>query len=1102
MNFDFIKKFSEFNKLYNYCFNSEKFISSDYNISVGQARCASEYIVKFIFNSKCGSSEGKTAFEMITSTAFINYINDSVYINCLHYIRKMGNIAIHEGNISKDRAIAVLKELHYIVCEFFIMLGLINDYSDFVVPESNLNEEKTNADSFNSINEVVVENEVLAIYGEKMKYTKFSTKYKRDEKENKKLFLSACLTDSGWPIVNKRNTPMPCSVGVNMIIDTQDTCDFILYGKDNKPLAIIEFTVTCENLLEGRKKACEKAEKLAKKYGYKPVVYYTNGYFIYCIDQLGYAPRRVFNFHTRDELEWILFQRTSRKDITKPVINPEITDRPYQKDAITAICNAYSSFRRKSLLVLATGTGKTRVSISTVDILMKAGWIKNVLFLADRTSLVKQAHKNFNKLLPNVTTSIYTGDSFDRDENAKIIFSTYQTMINLINEDTKDFSIGRFDLIIIDEAHRSIFKKYSAIFDYFDSLMLGLTATPRNEENKSTYDVFDLPDGEPDYAYELVEAIKDNYLVGFAVIDKTTEDLRRGIKYSDLSEEDKRKLEDAFDNDSFDDDNYIRLSGKVINIGTIDVMLNELMTNGLKIDGGDILGKTIIFAKSHAEAEVIVNRFNKIYGNNFHSDFCKLIDSHIENSQNLIERFEVRGGYPNIAVSVDMLDTGIDVPDILNLVFFKQIRSKIKFLQMIGRGTRLSSDIFGRSLDKKGFIVFDYFDNFNYFSERDTWSTTHDKSGSSTNISSLTHNINYKKLNILQGLEYDRVLTAFETKYVEELKNHFIHSVQSLVNDNIAVQMNMAYVNKYRTPEIWEKITDKQFNEICEKIIPLFPASLENPKIKTFDGLMLFIEQTFKEKRRNGLEDDIIAESLISTVNSINRRINELLSLKSIPEIVNKSKVLEELYNCNSIFEDFSLEKTEFIRKEVRGLMIYLIDNVGSYAVIDHKDYELIEPTYGTSPKEKTYKEKVKDYLSDSKNLILAKIMNLDELTKEEQKQLEDQFTNLMGSQSDFKNISNGLKLLPYIRSQIGFTDDAINKKFGSFLNNKVLSSQQLLFCNQIIDYTRVNGDFTAIVLQNVSPFCDIDVVGLFGTNFIYVKQLITGLHKPVEWKN
>ena len=1096
MNFDFIKQLEGFNQLYNFCHNAECYVFTDYNLSVSQARCANEFVLKFIYAEAGGSIEGKTTFDILNSPLFIDYIDSEDYINSMHFIRKKGNIAVHQGDINKEDALNVLFELHYVVCEFLAMYEYIQDYEAYVEPKENEQENEAPKEVVN----VVVEDEIISNLGKKMKYTKFSTKHKRDEKENKKLFISASLTDSGWPVVNRPNTSMPCSAGINMMIDTQDSCDYILYGKDNKPLAIIEYTETINNLYEGRIKACDKAAKLEKKYGYKPVVYYTTGYQIYCIDQLGYEPRRVFNFHTIDELEWLLFKRTNMKDISSPVISDAITNRKYQKEAINAICKAYSDMRRKSLLVLATGTGKTRVSISTVEILMKAGWVKNVLFLADRTSLVKQAHKNYNKLLPNVTTSIYTGDSQDKDSNAKIIFSTYQSMINLIDEDTKEFSIGRFDLIVIDEAHRSIFKKYKAIFDYFDCLMLGLTATPRNDENKSTYEIFNLPGDEPDYAYELEEAIKDKYLVGFTIIDKTTEDLRRGVKYSDLSEEEKKNLEDIYEIDKISDDDYLKLSGRLINTKTIDIMLNELMNTGLKINGGDTLGKTIIFAKSHIEAEVIVKRFNVLYGKSYHSDFCKLIDSHVENNQNLIEKFEERDTLPNIVVSVDMLDTGIDVPDILNLVFFKSVQSKIKFLQMIGRGTRLSPDIFGPSLDKKGFIIFDYYDNFEYFSQHNTWSTIGEKNEIKYTQESFSSSLNTHRLNILQGLEHDKVLTTFEKDYLNELKQYFIDSVQSLVNDNISVQMNMAYVNKYRTAELWDLITDKQKSEIISKIIPLIPSDNDKAKIKSFDKAMLFIEEKYKEYLRIGFADNIIKGKLTRVKNAINFRIEELMKLKSIPDIMNKMDLLEEMYDCKLIFDNFSLEKVESVRKEMRGLMTYLPDYKG-FVIIDHEDYEIIDPT-DTAPKEKTYKEKIGEYLADTKNPILAKIMNLDELTKEEQDELENQFTNVLGSVSDFKSISKGLPLLPFIRLQVGFTDAAVSNKFSSFLNSNILDPQQLAFCNQIIDYTRVNGDFTPKIILTVSPFSDMDVVNLFGTKFSYVKQLISGLHKPVEWKN
>ena len=311
--------------------------------------------------------------------------------------------------------------------------------------------------------------------------------------------------------------------------------------------------------------------------------------------------------------------------------------------------------------------------------------------------------------------------------------------------------------------------------------------------------------------------------------------------------------------------------------------------------------------------------------------------------------------------------------------------------------------------------------------------------------------------------------------------------------------MNMAYVNKYRTPELWDNINDEQYKEISNKIIPLIPSIQENSKIKLFDKEMLIIEERLLVERSKGSTDSSIQSSLSIVIKRINNRIDSLLKIKSIPEILNHVNSLKELYDCKSIFENFSLEQIEKTRKELRNLMIYLPD-YKEFVVFSLDDY-LIDNPVSTAPREKTYKEKVDEYLADTRNPILAKIMNLDELTKDEQEELNIQFTVNMGSTSEFNNISHGLGLLPYIRLQIGFTNEAVINKFGSFLNSSVLDSQQLEFCNQIIEYTKINGDFTPLLLQTVSPFCDVDVVNVFGTKFMYIRQLISGLHKPVEWK-
>lgn len=1105
MNFDYMKNAPDFAQLYTYCCEAEEFALNKPNISVTSARKAMEYVVKLLYGAAIDDIRGKTVFEMATDYRFIQYVNDQILLNSIHYIRKMGNVAVHEGALSADEALKVLEELHFLVGEICILMQVAPDYPEFEKPTLQAASTPVPvpqaAPAVQAI-KVEVAPELCAIYAKKLRNTIFNVKHGRDESENKKLFLQASLREAGWPMVNRANTNMPASAAIDCKLDSGDTVDYVLCGRDNKPLAIIEYTTTAQNLVEGRMKGIDKANQLEKKYGYKPVVYYTNGYYIYCIDQLGYAPRRVFNFHSIEELELLKLRRTMRQDITDPVIDDAITNRDYQKNAIRSMCKAFADMRRRSLLVMATGTGKTRVSISCVDVLMKAGWIKNVLFLADRTSLVRQAHKNFNKLLPNVTTSLYTGGSLNRDVNARVIFSTYQTMINLVNDDTREFGVGRFDLIIIDEAHRSIFKKYGALFNYFDALMIGLTATPRCEENKSTYDTFQLEDGKPDFAYELEEAIEDKYLVGFTVLDKTTDKMRRGIRYDDLTEEEKASWEDGFAEVEEEEIDFEgaeieahHIGKNVINLGTIDAMLNDLMQNGLKIDGGDMLGKTIIFATSHVQAVHIVERFQKIYPQ-LGMDFCKLIDSHVEGNLTLIEQFEVRGGMPQIAVSVDMMDTGIDVPDVVNLVFFKQVRSKIKFLQMIGRGTRLSPGLYGPGMDKQGFQIFDYFDNFRYFSTTGTWSTV-EGSGKSNNIIPQTVTMNKHRLGILMNLQQEASLCAFDAAYRDELKAHFISETRGLNNDDIQVQYHMAYVNKYRTAELWDNIDERREEEIIEHILPLFPSEKAPVKVKSFDTLIYVLEKEIPRLEKEGKDITKIRNGFRSVASELTYRMEALLKLKTIPAIVQQTQLISVMIDGEYLFAQFSLERAEMVRKTLRDLMAYL-PNEKNYVVINVVDWVENKESADQGPVSKPYPQKAQEYLNTSNLPALAKMRNLDPLSDEEKKELESIFTVKLGTPAEFSAWSGGMDLLPFLRLQLGIAEEAITTKFGSFLNPQTLNPMQMSYCQQIIDYARKNGDITMTVLLKESPFCDMDVTAIFGTSIVYIKQLINGLHKPV----
>ena len=519
------------------------------------------------------------------------------------------------------------------------------------------------------------------------------------------------LGEAGWPLDHSRDreypvTGMPNSEGKGFV-------DYVLWGADGLPLAVVEAKRTTKSPQVGQQQAKLYADCLETDFGRRPAVFYTNGYQHWIWDDAGgYPPREIQGFYTRDELELLIQRRQTRLPLAGAPVNTEIIERPYQTEAIKAVDDALDRKQREALLVMATGSGKTRTVIALTDQLMKANWVKRVLFLADRTALVNQATNVFKTHLPGVTTvNLVTEKSTD----GRVYVSTYPTMMNLINDldaGQRRFGPGYFDLVVIDEAHRSVYQKYRAIFDWFDSYLVGLTATPKDEVDHNTYRLFELVDGVPTYAYDLWQAVDEKFLVPPKGVAVGTKFLRHGITYDELSEEEKDEW-DALDwgedgpPDAIDSE---ELNKFLFNEDTVDKVLATLMVDGYKVAGGDRLGKTIIFAKNHAHAEFIEKRFNAQYPE-YGGEFARLITYHTTYAQDLIDKFSQRDKSPHIAISVDMLDTGIDVPEVLNLVFFKMVRSKSKFWQMIGRGTRLCPDLFGPGEDKREFLVFDFCGN-------------------------------------------------------------------------------------------------------------------------------------------------------------------------------------------------------------------------------------------------------------------------------------------------------------------------------------------------------------------------------------------------------
>ena len=911
----------------------------------------------------------------------------------------------------------------------------------------------------------------------------------------RKLYIDQYLEEAGWEVMTTKNVPQAEKAAIEIEVNGMPNpqgigyCDYVLYGKNGKPLAIVEAKKTSVDPAKGRHQVDLYGECMKAKYGYKPVLYYTNGYMIKVIDGL-YPDREVSAFHSLSELEWLI-QRRDRGDIKDLTINDYITERPYQKIAITKLCERFNELHRCGLLVMATGTGKTRVAISLVDVLTRNNWVKTVLFLADRTSLVHQAKVNFNKFLPNL--SVCELSAGEKDYNARLMFSTYQTMINYIDAEDKLFTSGRFDLVIIDEAHRSIFNRYGTIFEYFDSLLVGLTATPKDEVDSNTYRIFGCESGVPNFDYPLDDAIHDHYLVPSKVINNTTALLDRGIKYSELSKAEKDQLEEYLEEGgATPDPEFVVGKGdwfqKLYNRDTCRRVLEDLMTDGIRVDSGETIGKTVIFAYNHKHAQLVVECFHEMYPS-YGANYCQLVDNYVNYADDLVIKF---GEDPDfrIAVSVDMLDTGVDIPEITNLVFFKPVRSKIKFAQMIGRGTRLSPDLFGTGKHKKNFLIFDYCRNFEYFE-------VHKEGVAPVPSYTLSQRLFDAKLDLmyeLQRLEYQQ--DKFCKGYYDSLKKYLIGKVKSIKDnaERIQVRKQMRYVDKYCDLSNWASLSAVDVKEIKLHITPLLDSGLDGiAKVLAFDVRVFYIELSLLIN--NNVSD---AAKHVLVVRKIAKYLLE--EKASLSQVLAKSNELQTLVS-EQYWQDATVESLEGLREAVRDLMTFIDGEARAWIVDIHdqaEDRPEIEDKYGNFDI-RTYREKVIDYLAEhSDSEVIRKIKKIEPLTNDDLDELEKILWEELGTKEEYYKSTENDNVAAFIRSLVGLDQDSVNKRFGEYLDGNNYNSRQQEFIKAIINYVRENGDISIEDLLETEPFDNYDLTMLFGDRVGAVIDVVNTLHNSI----
>ena len=1110
-NFDFLQ--SEWNDIYQLTKEAESCIWSKPTYACLINRKALERAVVWMYKNDADLTlpYDTTLNSLLREESFAKVV-PTVFIPKVNIVKKLGNIAAHESTpLSDTDAINSTRELFHFLYWFYFTYSVEEPvtglkFDETIIPRVSPEQaeierlkkeiEKREQELLEKA-DLEKENQELL---EKVKQIKAKERelpkdYDYSEAQTRKYYIDVLLKEVGWDISQANATEyevqgMPNPSGLGYV-------DYVLWGDNGKPVGLVEAKKTMRDAKIGREQAELYANCLEKKFGQRPIMFYSNGYKHYIWDDTNYPEREVAGFYSKDDLQRLINRRDTRKDLINVELNKDIAGRPYQERCIKSVCENFQNKNRKSLLVMATGTGKTRVSISIVDILTRYNWAKRVLFLADRIPLVVQAQRACASVMPDLNP-VNLLDTDDNVTNSRFVVSTYQTMMNLIDakkSDRKLYSVGYFDLIIVDEAHRSIYKRYGEIFNYFDALMLGLTATPKNGIDKNTYKVFDLPKGVPTDCYEYKEAVEQGYLVPYEVIDTSTKFLREGIKYSELSEDEKDEYETLFYDEETgtlpDAINSAKLNKWLFNADTVDKILENLMINGIKVQGGNKLGKTIIFATNQKHADFIAERFDKSY-KQYNGKFARVITYKTEYAQNLIDEFSVNEKEPTIAISVDKLDTGVDVLGVVNLVFFKPVRSYTKFIQMIGRGTRLCPNLFGPNDDKKKFYIFDACGNFEYFDNNPP------KSEGGETLS-LDEALFIKRLSLAETIKDDDDKLK---EYSAELKDGLHNIVKTLNRDNFIVRRYLEDVDKFSDRAIWNKLEDTDLTTITGSIAKL-PTTLSegNELTKRFDLLMLNMQMALYSGVLDKFEKYKTKLIIIA---------NLLEAKASIPQVKKHIELICDIQS-DEYWEGISILELEEIRKKLRNLVDVLDYDKQEIVYTDFTDElsstdtTIIDSGVPEADIDRVqYEKKVKAFLKEHENEIAINKLKfnkpLTELDFQQLVKILKENADIVGTEDKFKMLVGDLGLGEFIRKVIGLESSEIEQVFAQYLDANTFNVNQIRFIEQIIAYLKINGTMLNLGSLFESPFIDMNsdsIYGVFSSKDVdNIVSLIKGINE------
>lgn len=1088
-NFYFLEQEKEYSLFSSAAIEAERVYSSAPAMCAVGCRKALELAVKWVYSADSTMSlPYRDNLQSLIHEPSFRFEVDQQTWKKLPFIVKLGNMAVHtEKHISGGDVLFALKGLFEFIQWVDYCYG--KNYTERPFDEALIPKEKVVIDTKkikeqeSLLDEKEAEIEALRKKIAEMSaaYTAEKTQHQQErtftptdlsEYETRKKYIDVDLKLLGWEL-DGENADVWEEYEVNDMMGTlgqKGYIDYVLFGKDGLPLAVIEAKRSSKDPHIGRKQAMLYADCLERKFGRRPMMFTTNGFETYFWDDRTAPQRKVSSVFSKNDLQKLMNRRTERKALDSIPIDDKITDRYYQKEAIRAVCEHITQGIRRNLLVMATGTGKTRTASSLTDVLSRGGYVTNILFLADRTALVKQAKDDFKNYLPDMSLCNLCSNKDDR--TARIVFSTYPTMLNAIDSTkTKDgmklFTPAHFDLIIVDESHRSIFKKYRAIFEYFDAILVGLTATPKTDVDRNTYDFFEMEHGVPTYAYDYETAVyQDHVLVPYYNYEVKTKFLDEGITYDDLSEKDKQRYEDDFAEDDGMPD-FIpsaALNQFVFNEKTVDIVLQDLMERGIKVAGGDRIGKTIIFAQNKRHAEFILQRFNHLYPQ-YKGTFAQRVICDDAYAQTIIDDFKVFDREPHIAVSVDMMDTGIDVPECVNLVFFKKIRSKTKFWQMIGRGTRLCQNltcidqIDGEYTGKKRFLIFDYCRNFEFF-------RTNPNGFEGKETRTLAENIFGKQISLIMALQDGAFAEEEYQNWRKEMIAICHKQVSALNQEIISVKLKRQYVEKYKKMDAFTILSEGDKSELLKEIAPLVYLEEKDEAAKRFDNFMYGLMIAHLE----GLPGFKYAKRQLCGTAA-------LLEKKStIPQIQAKMDFIKQI-NTDEFWAANDILLFEMMREDLRDLIKFLVEEKTGPAtiitnltdpVIAEQENVQLDAAYNFED----YRKKVNRYVEEHRNtLAIHKLTHNIPLSIGDYTELERILTNELGSKEDyareFKDTPFGL----LIRKIAKLDHNAAMDAFSAFINDASLNQKQIAFVMKIINHIEQNGYMDNVADLQKPPF-------------------------------